>query len=88
MWYRYGHGDVASAMPSVTALLIALYHRNRTGEGQFLWSSIFHGSMLYTADSWLAADGTPSPSGRYSIVTSWALPPSTGSTRPRTVGCS
>jgi crotonobetainyl-CoA:carnitine CoA-transferase CaiB-like acyl-CoA transferase len=61
MWYRYGHGDVASAMPSVTALLIALFHRNRTGEGQAMWSSIFHGSMLYTADSWLGADGTPSP---------------------------
>jgi crotonobetainyl-CoA:carnitine CoA-transferase CaiB-like acyl-CoA transferase len=60
MWYRYGHGDVASAMPSVTALLIALYHRNRTGEGQAMWSSIFHGSMLYTADSWLGPDGTPS----------------------------
>jgi crotonobetainyl-CoA:carnitine CoA-transferase CaiB-like acyl-CoA transferase len=60
MWYRYGHGDVASAMPSVTALLIALLHRNRTGEGQFMWTSIFHGSMLYTADSWLSADGTPS----------------------------
>jgi crotonobetainyl-CoA:carnitine CoA-transferase CaiB-like acyl-CoA transferase len=61
MWYRYGHGDVASAMPSVTALLIALMHRNRTGEGQFMWTSILHGSMLYTADSWLYADGTPSP---------------------------
>lgn len=61
MWYRYGHGDVASAMPSVTALLLALLHRNRTGEGQLMWTSIFHGSMLFTADSWLAADGTPSP---------------------------
>jgi crotonobetainyl-CoA:carnitine CoA-transferase CaiB-like acyl-CoA transferase len=61
MWYRYGHGDVASAMPSVTALLIALYHRNRTGEGQFMWASIFHGSMLYTADCWLGPDGAPSP---------------------------
>lgn len=61
MWYRYGHGDVASAMPSVTALLIALYHRNRTGEGQSMWTSIFHGSMLYTADSWLGPDGAPSP---------------------------
>jgi crotonobetainyl-CoA:carnitine CoA-transferase CaiB-like acyl-CoA transferase len=61
LWYRYGHGDVAAAMPSVTALLIALYHRNRTGEGQFMWASLFHGAMLYTADSWLAADGTPSP---------------------------
>jgi crotonobetainyl-CoA:carnitine CoA-transferase CaiB-like acyl-CoA transferase len=59
MWYRYGHGDVASAMPSVTALLIALYHRNRTGEGQSMWASIFHGSMLYTADSWLGPDGMP-----------------------------
>jgi crotonobetainyl-CoA:carnitine CoA-transferase CaiB-like acyl-CoA transferase len=61
MWYRYGHGDVASAMPSVTALLIALFHRNRTGQGQAMWASIFHGSMLYTADSWLAPDGSPSP---------------------------
>jgi crotonobetainyl-CoA:carnitine CoA-transferase CaiB-like acyl-CoA transferase len=61
LWYRYGHGDVAAAIPSVTALLIALYHRNRTGEGQFLWTSLFHGAMMYTADSWLAADGTPSP---------------------------
>jgi crotonobetainyl-CoA:carnitine CoA-transferase CaiB-like acyl-CoA transferase len=61
LWYRYGHGDVAAAMPSVTALLIALFHRNRTGEGQSMWASLFHGSMLYTADSWLDADGTPSP---------------------------
>jgi crotonobetainyl-CoA:carnitine CoA-transferase CaiB-like acyl-CoA transferase len=42
-------------------LLIALYHRNRTGEGQSMWASLLHGAMLYTADSWLAADGTPSP---------------------------
>jgi crotonobetainyl-CoA:carnitine CoA-transferase CaiB-like acyl-CoA transferase len=61
VWYRYGHGDVAAAMPSVTALLIALFHRLRTGEGQSMWASLFHGSMLYTADSWLGADGTPSP---------------------------
>jgi crotonobetainyl-CoA:carnitine CoA-transferase CaiB-like acyl-CoA transferase len=61
MWYRYGHGDVAAAMPSVTAVLMALFHRNRTGEGQSMWTSLLHGTMLYTADSWLAADGTPSP---------------------------
>jgi len=50
LWYRYGHGDVAAAMPSVAGLLIALHHRQRTGEGQ----------ALYTADSWLGPDGTPS----------------------------
>jgi crotonobetainyl-CoA:carnitine CoA-transferase CaiB-like acyl-CoA transferase len=60
-WHRYGQGDVASAMPSVLAMLLALFHRGRTGEGQSMWTSILHGSMLYTADSWLAADGTPSP---------------------------
>jgi crotonobetainyl-CoA:carnitine CoA-transferase CaiB-like acyl-CoA transferase len=60
-WYRYGQGDVASALPSALAMLLALFHRNRTGEGQSMWTSILHGSMLYTADSWLAADGTPSP---------------------------
>ena len=58
-WYRYGHGDIAAAMPSVLAVLIALHHRNRTGEGQSMWTSIFHGSMLYTLDSWLGPDGTP-----------------------------
>ncbi len=61
LWYRYGHGDVAAAMPSVVALLIALHHRQRTGEGQAIWASLFHGAMLYTADSWLGPDGSPSP---------------------------
>jgi crotonobetainyl-CoA:carnitine CoA-transferase CaiB-like acyl-CoA transferase len=60
-WYRHGHGDVAAAMPSVLGLLIALYHRNRTGDGQSVWTSILHGSMLYTLDSWLDAEGNPSP---------------------------
>jgi crotonobetainyl-CoA:carnitine CoA-transferase CaiB-like acyl-CoA transferase len=60
-WHRYGQGDIGAAMPSVLALLMALFHRSRTGDGQFVWSSILHGSMLYTADSWLDADGNPSP---------------------------
>ena len=54
-WYRYGHGDIAAAFPSVLALLMAQFHRTRTGEGQAMWSSIFHGSMQYTLDSWLDA---------------------------------
>lgn len=61
IWHRYGHGDVAAAMSSVAGVLMALFHRARTGEGQYLWTSIFHASMLYTADSWLSADGTPAP---------------------------
>ena len=61
LWLRYGHGDVASAMPSVSAVLMALWHRNRTGEGQFLWTSLLHGSMLYTMDSYLDAEGNPGP---------------------------
>jgi crotonobetainyl-CoA:carnitine CoA-transferase CaiB-like acyl-CoA transferase len=59
-WYRYGQGDVAAATPSAFALLMALYHRKRTGQGQSMWASIFHGSMLFTADSWLDASGNPS----------------------------
>jgi crotonobetainyl-CoA:carnitine CoA-transferase CaiB-like acyl-CoA transferase len=61
MWYRYGHGDVAAAMPSALALLIALWHRDHGGGGQSMWMSLLHGAMLYTADSWLGPDGTPSP---------------------------
>lgn len=59
LWYRYGHGDVAAAMPSVLALLIALFHRTQTGEGQSMWASLFHGAQLYTADCWLGPDGAP-----------------------------
>src|SRR5579875_2742313 len=87
LWYRYGHGDVAAAMPSVVALLIALHHRQRTGEGQAIWASLFHGAMLYTADSWLGPDGSPSPRPT-STPPSWASRPSTASTRRRTAGCS
>jgi crotonobetainyl-CoA:carnitine CoA-transferase CaiB-like acyl-CoA transferase len=61
LWNRYGHGDVAAAMPSALALLIALFHRNRGGGGQSMWMSLLHGAMLYTADAWLGPDGTPSP---------------------------
>jgi crotonobetainyl-CoA:carnitine CoA-transferase CaiB-like acyl-CoA transferase len=61
LWYRYGHGDAAAAYPSALGMLIALFHRQRSGEGQSMWASLFHGSMLYTADSWLGPDGTPSP---------------------------
>ncbi|HET9731485.1 MAG TPA: CoA transferase [Acidimicrobiales bacterium] len=59
LWYRYGHGDAAAAMSSVIAVLMALFHRGRGGGGQSMWASLFHGSMLYTADSWLGPDGTP-----------------------------
>src|SRR6266480_6825057 len=64
LWYRYGHGDVAAAMPSVLALLIALFHRDRGGGGQSMWMSLLHGAMLYTADSWIGPDGEPSPRPR------------------------
>ncbi|MDT3445313.1 MULTISPECIES: CaiB/BaiF CoA-transferase family protein [unclassified Pseudofrankia] len=63
LWYRYGHGDIAAAIPSVFGVLVALFHRGGTGVSQSVWTSILHGSMLHTADSWLAADGTPSPRG-------------------------
>ena len=62
LWYRYGHGDVAAAMPSVLALLIALFHRNRTaGRASRCGCRCSTARMLYTADSWLGPDGAPSP---------------------------
>src|SRR5262245_14754002 len=61
LWHRYGHGDVAAAMPSALALLIALYHRDHGGDGQAMWMSLLHGAMLYTADCWIGPDGRTPP---------------------------
>jgi crotonobetainyl-CoA:carnitine CoA-transferase CaiB-like acyl-CoA transferase len=60
IYYRFGMCDAANAMLSVVAVLSALYHRKRTGEGQEVWTSLFDGGAMFTSDAHLVG-GVPAP---------------------------
>jgi crotonobetainyl-CoA:carnitine CoA-transferase CaiB-like acyl-CoA transferase len=60
LYYRFGMCDASNAMLSVVAVLGALYHRMRTGQGQEVWTSLFDGGAIYTSDAHLVG-GVPAP---------------------------
>jgi len=60
IYYRFGMCDASNAMLSVVAVLGALYHRDRTGEGQEVWTSLFDGGAIFTSDAHLV-NGEPAP---------------------------
>lgn len=60
LYYRFGMCDAANAMLSVVGVLAALVHRDRTGEGQELWTSLMDGGAWHASDVLLRSDGTPS----------------------------
>jgi crotonobetainyl-CoA:carnitine CoA-transferase CaiB-like acyl-CoA transferase len=60
LYYRFGMCDASNAMLSVVAVLGALYHRKRTGEGQEVWTSLFDGGAIFTSDAHLVG-GAPAP---------------------------
>ena len=53
LYYRFGMCDASNAMLSVVAVLSALFHRARTGEGQEVWTSLFDGGAIFTSDAHL-----------------------------------
>jgi crotonobetainyl-CoA:carnitine CoA-transferase CaiB-like acyl-CoA transferase len=59
LYLRFGMCDASNAMLSVVGVLLALVHRQRTGEGQELWTSLHDGGVIFTSDAWLGADGQP-----------------------------
>jgi crotonobetainyl-CoA:carnitine CoA-transferase CaiB-like acyl-CoA transferase len=60
LYYRFGMCDASNAMLSVVAVLGALYHRARTGEGQEVWTSLFDGGAIFTSDAHLVGE-QPAP---------------------------
>ena len=56
-WYRFGQCDASNAFLSVIAILQALYHRDRTGEGQFVDACIVNGATLDASDAYLLPNG-------------------------------
>lgn len=59
LWYRWGHGDTSNALSSVVGVLMALYHRKRTGQGQAVWTSLLHATALWGSGAYTHADGRP-----------------------------
>jgi crotonobetainyl-CoA:carnitine CoA-transferase CaiB-like acyl-CoA transferase len=59
LYYRFGMCDASNALLSIVGVLLALHHRDRTGEGQELWTSLHDGGVIFSSDVWLDAGGEP-----------------------------
>jgi crotonobetainyl-CoA:carnitine CoA-transferase CaiB-like acyl-CoA transferase len=59
IWPDTSLGDTGNGYLSAIGILQALYHRQRTGEGQFLDTAIVYAHLLNTSLTWVHADGTP-----------------------------
>ncbi|MGD9794838.1 MAG: CoA transferase, partial [Acidimicrobiia bacterium] len=57
VWYRFGMCDQACACLSAVAVLMALYWRDLTGEGQLVDTSIVNGGMYFNSDVWFGPNG-------------------------------
>jgi crotonobetainyl-CoA:carnitine CoA-transferase CaiB-like acyl-CoA transferase len=56
-WYRFGMCDQGCATQSALAVLMALYWRERTGEGQLVDSSIVNAGVYFNTDAWIGPEG-------------------------------
>jgi crotonobetainyl-CoA:carnitine CoA-transferase CaiB-like acyl-CoA transferase len=64
LWSRSNMGDTGNALLAAIAITIALYHRERTGEGQAVSTSIVNAGLLHTSYAWIHSDGTAPDWGR------------------------
>jgi crotonobetainyl-CoA:carnitine CoA-transferase CaiB-like acyl-CoA transferase len=60
-YYRFGHTDTTNAMASVVAVLLALAHRDATGEGQEVWTSLLNAALYVKGEVHLTEDGPVDP---------------------------
>ena len=56
-WYRFGMCDQGCAMQSALAVLMALYWRELTGDGQMVDTSILNAGVYFNSDAWIGPDG-------------------------------
>ena len=71
-------GDTGNALLAAVAIVGALYHRDRTGEGQFVSTAIVNAGLLHTGYAYLHADGTPAQwghvdAGQYGLSPTYRL---------------
>ena len=64
LWSRSNMGDTGNALLAAIAITTALYHRDRTGEGQAVSTSIVNAGLLHTSYAWTRSDGTAPDWGR------------------------
>ena len=57
-WHPGALGDFGNGVMSAVAVIQALYHRQRTGEGQFVDTSIINMGFLYNSSAFVRPDGT------------------------------
>lgn len=57
MWLRMGVTDHLAALASTYALLLGLYHRDRTGTGQMTSASLLGATILSTSETVVGLDG-------------------------------
>jgi crotonobetainyl-CoA:carnitine CoA-transferase CaiB-like acyl-CoA transferase len=60
-WSLTSMGDTGNGYLSAIAVIQALYHRARTGEGQSVDTSILNAALLSASAASVTADGTPLP---------------------------
>jgi crotonobetainyl-CoA:carnitine CoA-transferase CaiB-like acyl-CoA transferase len=60
-WSLTSMGDTGNGFLSAIAVIQALYHRARTGEGQSVDTSIINAALLSASAASVTADGTPLP---------------------------
>jgi len=58
LWSRSNMGDTGNALLAAIAITIALYHRDKSGEGQAVATSIVNAGLLHTSYAWIHSDGT------------------------------
>ena len=61
MWLRFGFMDHLCAMASTVASLLAVFHRDRTGRGQAVTSSLLGAGVLTNGETFLDPSGRAAP---------------------------
>jgi crotonobetainyl-CoA:carnitine CoA-transferase CaiB-like acyl-CoA transferase len=57
IWPPFSLGDTGNGLLAAVAIIQALLHRDRTGEGQYVETSIIYAHLLNSSFTWVAADG-------------------------------
>lgn len=61
MWHRLGFMDHQCALSSVVSTLLALYHRDQTGHGQFVAGSLLGAGVMTNSETYLTSEGELAP---------------------------